>query len=246
MPVSSQMYTAPLIAATASMHTLARQDPYAFLDLCITRSEDDIRDYRCVFTKREQVNGKLRPLMVNKVLYRDQPFSVYMIPQGSDRPVRRALYIEGAMRNRHGVELMRVEPNGWRRVFASEASIPIDDKRILAKNRSSIDQFGFKKMLKRFQAVNARALAAGDLDLRYAGSGEIDQRPTIKLIRQLPYTGAGSLYPDAKVIMHIDEHWLIPVSIQCYADQQGRTLLGSYQFTDVEINPGLTDAAFKF
>jgi hypothetical protein len=48
------------------------------------------------------------------------------------------------------------------------------------------------------------------------------------------------------MVLHIDQEWLVPLSIFCYADQEERTLLESYEITKARLNVGLTDRDFKF
>jgi hypothetical protein len=62
----------------------------------------------------------------------------------------------------------------------------------------------------------------------------------------LPYDGPEGTYPDARMVLHLDQEWLLPTAVYSYADHEGKDLLGSYVFTKVRLNPGLTDDAFKF
>ncbi len=78
------------------------------------------------------------------------------------------------------------------------------------------------------------------------GEGAIDGRPTYVLIRHLPYDGPNGTYPDALMVLHLDQEWLLPTAVYCYADREGKELLGSYVFTNVRLNTGLGDEAFEF
>ena len=48
------------------------------------------------------------------------------------------------------------------------------------------------------------------------------------------------------MVLHLDQEWLLPTAVYCYADHEGKELLGSYVFTNVRLNTGLGDADFKF
>jgi hypothetical protein len=81
---------------------------------------------------------------------------------------------------------------------------------------------------------------------KHEGEGSIDGRPTFVLARYLPYTGPNGKYPDARLVVHLDQEWLLPVGIYSYADREARVLLGSYISTEVELNRSFSDLAFRF
>jgi hypothetical protein len=93
--------------------------------------------------------------------------------------------------------------------------------------------------------VHTAAAECGELVLFYAGTGTIDGRPTYVLERRLPYDPASDRYPNARLVLHVDQAWLLPVGVYSYADvDDPASLLGSYTMTRVQPNVGLTDAAF--
>ena len=73
----------------------------------------------------------------------------------------------------------------------------------------------------------------------------VDHRPGI-ILRDLPYAGPTGAYPDARMVLHLDQQWLLPVAVYSYADHAQKVLLGSYVFTQVEVNPGFGNDAFRF
>jgi hypothetical protein len=109
-----------------------------------------------------------------------------------------------------------------------------------------MDEFGFEATFALFDRSNSLAIRNNVLELSYTGDGEVDGRPTYVLTRRLPYEGENGPYPDAKLVVHFDQEWLVPTAVFSYADADEKELLGSYVFTKVELNPGLTDGDFKF
>ena len=68
------------------------------------------------------------------------------------------------------------------------------------------------------------------------GRGEIGGRPTYVFERHLPYTGDEADYPDRLLVFHIDGQYLVPTGCYCYADEAEQALLGSYLYTDIQLN----------
>jgi hypothetical protein len=238
--------------ATSSLGGLSettppRAEPVALLKLAQERYERGVHDYRCVFVKQERIDGELRPKQVMHVLYRTTPQSVSMIwVQNADR-VRRCLYVKGRNLNDKGDELAIVEPAGaLARLLVPRARIPIHGEQARETSRRPIDQFGFHSILQRLNQDNERYARRGVLEWRYEGQGAIDTRPTLMLVRELTRPAPDGRSLDARIVIHLDQEWLLPVGVYSYADMEEQTLLGSYVMIDVELNRGLPDSAFVF
>src|SRR5437868_3828766 len=57
---------------------LMHYHPVQFLEMCLERYQRDVRGYSTLFIKRERIGGKLEPMEKLEVLFREEPFSVYM------------------------------------------------------------------------------------------------------------------------------------------------------------------------
>ena len=73
----------------------------------------------------------------------------------------------------------------------------------------------------------------------FLGTGEVDGRSTMVLARLLPPKPE---YPYNKVVIHIDQQYLVPTATFCY-NSQGR-LEAKYIFSNVQFNTGLSDEDF--
>lgn len=241
-----------LAASTASttlaLEELARRDPLAVARLGRDRYDSTIHDYRCLFVKQERLKGKLRDEEQIEVRFRRAPHSVYMFWKKNADQAKRVLFIDlPEYVNDEGVKTARVEPAGViARAFVSEVTRPIHGDEAKEASRRTIDEFGFRALIGLLERFNGQAQSEGVLDYRFIGDGVIDDRPTLIFERHLPYTGEDSKYPDAKLVLHLDREWLLPVAVYSYADRAGKELLGSYIFKNVELNPGMTDADFRF
>lgn len=243
---------APAVASAdaprAELVALAQSDPMALVQMGLEWYESTVHSYRCVFMKQERLGGKLTPVQRIEVRFRESPHSVYMLWQQNADGARRALYVDTpAFLDKHGRKLARIEPNGAvARLFVKDIKLAVDGPDARKASRRTINEFGFRSTIDLLQRYNASAKQRGALDLRYVGTGTIAGRPTFVIVRDLPYTPASDVYPDARMILHLDQEWLLPVAVYSYADHQEKELLGSYVYTDVEFNPGFDADDFSF
>ncbi len=237
-----------LSADRAELAALAERDPMELVRRGIERYDREVRSYRCVFIKQELLPGGISEVQEIEVRYRESPRTVYMLWRKNADQARRALYADSPeYLDKSGQKLARVEPAGaLARLFVSDVKVLVDGAEAKKSSRRGIDEFGFRAAYDLLVKYNTLAAERGVLDLKYGGMGEIDGRPTFKLIRHLPYEGPTGPYPDARLVLHIDQEWLLPVAIFSYADTAERELLGSYVYTKVELNPPLTEADFTF
>jgi hypothetical protein len=220
---------------------LARREPLAFLEQCLRRYREEVRDYRAVFSKQERIDGDLRALQRANVRVRAEPLSVDMEFFENVREAKRALYVAGAWFDDDGVPQVWAKPGGAiLRAVVPRIQQPVAGKRAKAASRRSIDQFGFGRTLELILEYSYKAQRAGQLRLQFAGQGLIDGRPTYVFKRWLPYDGDESNYPDNLLVFHIDQDWHLPTAVYAYSDDAGEQLLGSYVFSEVELNPGYT------
>ncbi len=227
---------------------LAQRDPRGLLRLARERCQRETGDFSCRFVKQERINGTLKPVEEIDARYRVEPLSVFMTWRRGADQAQRALFIDrGDFVDADGQRLARVEPAGaLLRLIVSDVMVPIHDARARQASRRAIDEFGFRSTFEILARVNDMAAARNELDLRYEGEGAIDGRATVILVRRLPYTGPAGPYPDAKLILHLDQEWLLPTAVYSFTDPEGHELLGSYVFTHVQLNPGLGEDDFRF
>lgn len=224
-----------------------RFDPIELLRRGRERCAREVQSYSCVFLRQERLDGKLTAPQSIRVLYREEPQSVYMIWDRNAVRVKRALYVRDRLLNDKGEELALIEPAGAViRLFVSRVRIPIHGEEARKSGRFAIDQFGFLRVLDRILRDNERFARLGGLRWTYDGPGVIDGRRTHKLVRHLPYAGSDGAYPNARLVVHLDRAWLAPVAVHSFADERERILLGSYVTTQVRLNPPLADSSFEF
>ena len=235
-------------AAKTRLIEFARRNPSGLLRLARERCQRETGDFRCLLEKQERISGALKPIEVIQVCYRADPLSVFMTWRRGANQAKRALFIDSQeFVDGDGQRLARVEPAGvLLRLIVSDVMVPIHDARARKASRRAIDEFGFRSTFDILEHVNDLAAARNELDFRYEGEGAVDGRATVILVRRLPYTGPGGRYPDAKLILQLDQESLLPTAIYSYTDPEGRELLGSYVFAQVNLNPGFGESDFRF
>jgi len=232
----------------APLMDLVERDPAAVVRMGIERYDREIREYRCVLLKQERLAGGLTPVQEVEVRFRQSPQTVYMLWRTNADQAKRALFIDdGRNVDQEGHKLARVEPAGAIvRLLVKDVYMPIDGPEARKASRRTINECGFRSTFDLLERYNAVAAEHGVLDFKYAGIGVVDGRPTYVIVRTLPRGGDGDLYPDARMVLHLDQEWLLPVAVYSYADHEEKELLGSYVFTKVELNPGFGEDAFGF
>ena len=232
--------TAAMVSDVADRNEqLARTDPLQFLQYCLVRYNSRVRDYRCTFTKQESIQGTALPEQIADVRFRQEPFSVDMTFVKNVRECKRALYVAGQEVDGAGNELAWAKPGGLiLRAFLPRIKQPIHGHRAERASRRAIDQFGFHRSLELILEYSRKAKAEGKLSFEYVGHGVIGGQPTFVFERLLPYTGDEKDYPDKLLVLHVDQEHLVPTACYCYADEARQDLLGSYVYTNVQLNPG--------
>lgn len=235
-------------AEMAAMVELAQRDPMALVERGEERYDREITEYRCVLTKQERLGKKLGDVQQIEVRFRERPRAIFMHWLQNADQARRALYMEtDDFLDSKGRRLVRVEPHGAvARLFTKDIKVRVDSPEAKKSSRRSIAECGFGSTFDLLEAYNESAAKRGVLDLRFAGMGEVDGRPTYVIVRDLPYQGEGGPFPDARMVLHLDQEWLLPVAVYSYADHQEKELLGSYVFSKVDLDPDFTDADFQF
>lgn len=224
---------------------LAQHDPMTFLERCRESCQQRLHDYTCLFNKQERIDGQLRPAEQTRISFRQEPFSVRMTWLDNPGLVCDACYVAGRWHDDDGQELALFKPAGALSLLAPEVRRPVRGKEALSQSRRTLDQFGFLSTLDLILEYARRAEGHADASLRYAGTGDINDRPTLVFERRLPFTGVGGEWPDRLLIVHIDREWLLPVACMAFADDDHQVLLGSYIFSEVALNPGVSDSVFE-
>ncbi len=213
---------------------VVRRDPLAFLKLAESWHEARIHGYTATFSRRELVKGKLQPWEVVSLKFREQPLGIYMKWIKGKGKGQEALYAEG----KHDGKVL-VHPSGLTGLLFPKVKIAPEGDFAKKHSRRPITEAGMLNQLKVIIPQIEEARDKGDLTLEYVGLRDVDERPAYTILRTLP---EGKGWPCHKLYLYLDARFLVCVRTEAY-DWQDR-LVSDYIYSDLTINPGLTDEDF--
>jgi len=222
-----------------AIEQLIKDQPTEFLQMCLDRYDREVHGYSSILVKKERVAGKLKPLEVVDVHFREQPFSVFMNWKQGAGKAQRVLYVEGENNDK-----MKARPAGFLGnlgVFTRD----VDASDVKASGRYLVTQFGIK--LGTVRTLNAMLSAKGRnaLHVEYKGVFRVPDtgdRLCYKLVRT-PYDPPEDLEGVNELTIYIDtETWLQVGSILKHSDG---SLIAEYFFRNIKLNPTFKANQFK-
>jgi hypothetical protein len=220
--------------ARPEMEKAAARDPLEFLRVALKWSDEKITDYTCLFRKQERIGGELRACESMQMKLRVDTFSVYVKWTGDQSRGQEVLYVQG--RN-DGNAI--AHPSGVLGVLFRRVALDPAGKTALKYSRRPITAAGMANMLRLVIPQSELAKANGDLQLTFRGVREESGRPAYFFKRVLPNTNN---YPCSVLGIYIDCEYLACLRTDAY-DWDGR-LVSQYIYSELSINPGLTDDDF--
>jgi hypothetical protein len=214
------------------------------------RMDEEIKDYTCILTKRERVNGYLRAHETMFVKIRHQqvengrvvtPFSVYLRflspPKVKGREV---LYVHG--RN-DGKLIVR---NGGQRFAYITTAVAPDSPAASHDNRYPITEIGVKNLTRRLIETGEDELQYEDVSVQNLPGAKINNRPCLLIQVSHPKRREGLPYQLARIF--VDDELKLPVRFSSYdwpKEEGGEPqLIEEYTYTRIKVNVGMTDWDF--
>lgn len=208
------------------------------------RTFQGIRDYTCLFVRREQIRGQLTPENLVAMRVRTQPFSIYMrwlAP--AEMAGQEACYVAG--RNNG---MMRVHASGFRGV-AGFVSLAPNDPRIMEKSRHQITEAGIANLLVRYGERWETERRLNKTQVRVA-EYEYNKRKCMR-VEMLHPDNSGREFLFYRCVVYFDKEHHLPVRVENYdwprqgGNPQG-DLVESYSYVDLRFNVGLGEEAFNY
>ena len=202
-----------------------------------------VKDYTCIFTKRERVKGELLPEQTILMKVRENPFSIYMKWVGEEHRGQEALYVTG----KNDGEL-KVHRGGLLGII----NFNLDPEGDLAmkNDRHPITEAGIGHTIRLIREDLALARKNNEGEITGLGKKEVDGSGVHCFRAVVPpekvKTGSKKTSPEkyysALSEICLDAVSLLPVSVTIY-DSAGE-LLEKYGYREVKLNVGLTDRDF--
>jgi hypothetical protein len=218
----------------AEVVELAKRDPLALLRLSLEWYEQNVTGYTATFQKQERVGDKLLKTETMHMKFREDPFSVYLKWTANPSKGQEVIYED----DKHDGKAV-VHPSGLIGMIFRKVLLDPEGKIATRHSRRPINYAGMANMLRVIIPQCEGGREAGDQTLEYLGIQEEGERPTYVIKRTLPEKPE---YPSEHLFIYIDTQFLLPVRTEAYL--WDGSLLSDYKYTDLEINPGLTDDDF--
>lgn len=223
-----------ILASPFARPALAAEDGGALLALLekMEASYSQVRDYTANFQKQERIGDTLREKELILVKFQ-KPFKVYM--KWLEGMAKEALYVQGEYSDK---VLARCDGllGLWTWSFKPR------DKALMDGNRHPITDLGVGFIIEMMRQNIPLAMAHGELKAVNITDDTYDGRPSTKV--EAAFTsGGGREYYAARVILHVDKQYLLPIGIACY--DVGGALLEQYGYKDLKVNVGLTPIDFS-
>jgi len=230
------------VAAKADDPVLAS---YELIKTADTKYHAKVKDYTANFLRWEVVNGK-KPKEEEQIFtkLRNVPFSVYMKWNNTDHKGRELIYVAGKYNNK-----MKIHIGGLEDLLLPSFDLALDDPRLRAKTRHSIDEAGLGNTIRSLRRQWELGIKNGDIRVdSLERPSEIGGRPVAGFERRLPKRDC---YYCGRLQVYLDTQRTFPVRIVT-SDWNGKRSDGSwkykmverYTYKDLVLNPGLTDKDF--
>jgi hypothetical protein len=234
---------------SSSKHPLAPAMKIAYDSFDFLTSE--VQDYSCRVSKRERVDGRLRPFEYIDAKVRHEwqqngrlvhPRSVYLKFVGPDALVgREVLWVEGQNENRMVVR------RGGKRFNYITVELSPNSETVLRESNYSPSEMGMLTMVRNLIDVAQSDMQYGECDVKFFRDVKIDNRPCLCIQVTHPTRRDHFKYHVARVF--VDNERPIPVRFESYdwpEEVGGKpVLLEEFTFQNIKLNVGFTDAEFR-
>jgi hypothetical protein len=200
----------------------------------------EIRDYSCLFVKRERVDGTLSELNYIQMEVLSQPFSVHM-KFIKPKAGQECLFVEGANDNK-----LLARAHGWRGSIAGVLTLDPNGSLAMDGNRHPITKAGIRNLTTEIIRIVENDMKYGECEVKVYSDEKVDERPAVMIEVVHPQPRKEFKFHIAR--MYIDREYKIPVRFEEYAwpAQAGAKpeLEEQYLYTRLKLNNGFKATEF--
>jgi len=204
-----------------------------------------VKDYTALLQKQENINGVLHGAQVLEVKVRHEPFSVYTkfrFPQNLSG--QQAVYVKGQNDDKlfgHGVGVLRV--------FGTQKLEP-DSTLAMNGHKYPITEMGILNLVDKLLEVAYKDIEHGECQVIYTEGATIGKDDTLRECTEIrvihPVQRPHFMFHVARIF--VDKELNMPIRYESFdwPRRPGETpqLIESYQYLNLKLNVGLTDADF--
>jgi hypothetical protein len=198
--------------------------------------------YTAIFQKQERIGEVLGPAQTMEMKVRHEPFSVYL-KCVDPKPGREALFVQG----KHDNKLI-AHNNDLSALLVPRLAIDPAGRLALADNRHPITEIGLANLVRKLIGFRKLDLDASEAETVLDRVTDTDGRPWYRSLHVHHQQSADRPFQRIEVLY--DPESRLPHQIQSYDWQKpGETgeppLAERYTYSDVRLNPPLTDEDFS-
>lgn len=207
-----------------------------------TEIEKHIRDYTATLLKRERVDGKLGDQEKILVRIRHQPFSVYVgLVDAAGNRGDEALYVAGQNDGK-----LQGHTTGIAGKLLGTISLKPDGPIAMRGQRYPMTEIGVLNLCKRLIEVGTADLEHDECEVTFLKAQKVEDRECTCIEVKHPVRREYFRFHVARI--YVDDQWNVPLRYEAYdwPQQAGGepVLLEQYEYHDLKLNCGLTDADF--
>ena len=204
--------------------------------------EANVRDYTATMIKQERIKGELTPEEICFVKIRNNPFSVYMtFLEPPDQKGTEAIFVEGANEGK-----LIGHAGTFPKSLAGSLWLPPTGVLAMQNQHYPITEMGVANLAHRLIQVGEHDIHYGECYVWRNENAKVGDRPCISITVMHPVKRRGFLFYIARIF--VDKELMVPVHYEAYdwPEKPGDPppLLERYTYTNIKVNPGLTDADF--
>ncbi|MDO4630269.1 MAG: DUF1571 domain-containing protein, partial [Planctomycetia bacterium] len=200
--------------------------------------QSEITGYTCTLTKRERVNGILGKEEVMEAKIRHEPFSVYLRfkkPRRYDG--REVIFVENANEGKllvHGV--------GFEAIMGT-LSLEPTGRTAMKNNRHPITEVGILNLVRHFQKMGKENLENPTISVQYLDI-QFQGRDCVCVEVKNGDRKLNPLFQKAHIYVDMELNLPIKYMAWGWGNDGDFPLMEEYTYSDLKINPELTDADF--
>jgi hypothetical protein len=208
------------------------------------QSYQNVRDYTCLFVKRERIKGQLQPESLIAMRARTQPFSVHLRwLSPKNLAGQEACFVAG--RNNG---MMRVRASG---VLGAVGFVNLDprDPRAQEHSRHTILEAGIGYLIEQYTQGWQQVRPYNRTQVRIAEYDYNKRRCT--RVETIQLENIGGKVPFHRCVVYFDKEHRLPIRAENYdwprpGGTQGGDLLEEYSYADLRPNVGLGEQHFNY
>jgi len=203
--------------------------------------DQNVRDYSCILTKQERLDGELGEVQHIFMKVRSEPFSVYMKFQ-QPYAGREVLYVEGM----NDGDLIALE-GGWKRKIMSPVSLDPEGMIAMRGQKYPITSVGLRNLVTKFLERSKKDLKFAECEVSFDPNQTVEGRPATLI--QVTHPQPRQDFYCHVSRMFLDNELRVPLHYDAYmwprTPGERPPLEESYTYRNLKLNNGFGARDFE-